>query len=118
MLLESEFRQLFFQKYSFKLFIFSNSYARKQKWVFFSEHNVFSTTRLVNKVGCVFILYARSDKYYGGHADKKIQFSSRTPCTLLLRLCTPDESWSINSISGIDFSTFSRLRTSCNKKSK
>ena len=27
-------------KYSFKLVSFSKSYARKHKWVFFSEHSV------------------------------------------------------------------------------
>jgi len=29
-----------FLKFSFKLVTFSKSYARKQKWVFFSEHSV------------------------------------------------------------------------------
>jgi len=28
-------------KFSFKLVTFSKSYARKHKWVFFSEHSVF-----------------------------------------------------------------------------
>ena len=40
MLLESPFHKLFCLKFSFKLVTFSKSYARKQKWVFFSEHSV------------------------------------------------------------------------------
>jgi len=39
-LLESAFHYLFRLKFSFKLVTFSKSYARKQKWVFFSEHSV------------------------------------------------------------------------------
>ena len=38
MLLESAFHSLFCLKFSFKLVAFSKSYARKQKWVFFSDH--------------------------------------------------------------------------------
>ena len=41
-LLESEFHQLFCLKFSFKLVIFSTNYTRK-KWLFFSEHSVYST---------------------------------------------------------------------------
>jgi len=40
MLLESAFHWLFCLKLSFKLVTFSKSYARKQEWVFFSEHCV------------------------------------------------------------------------------
>ena len=40
MLLESAFHYLFCLKFSFKLVTFSKSYARKQKWVFFSKHSV------------------------------------------------------------------------------
>ena len=40
MLLQSPFHQLFCLNFSFKLKTFSKSYARKQKWVFFSEHCV------------------------------------------------------------------------------
>jgi len=36
MVLESAFCLIF----SFKLVIFTKSYARKQKWLFFSEHSV------------------------------------------------------------------------------
>jgi len=39
MLLKSACHQLFCMKYSFKLVTFPKSYARKQKWVSFSEHN-------------------------------------------------------------------------------
>jgi len=51
MLLESAFHYLFFLKFSLKskLVTFSKSYARKQKWVFFSEHSV-----CVNKISYQF----------------------------------------------------------------
>jgi len=41
MLLESVFHWLFCLKFSFKLVTFSKSYARKQEWLFFSEHSVY-----------------------------------------------------------------------------
>ena len=40
MLLKLAFYELFCVKFSFKLITSSKSYARKQKWVFFSEHSV------------------------------------------------------------------------------
>jgi len=40
MLLESAFHYVFCQKFLSRLVSFSKSYARKQKWVFFSEHSV------------------------------------------------------------------------------
>jgi len=40
MLLESAFYKLFCLKFLFKLVTFSKNYARKQKWVFSSEHGV------------------------------------------------------------------------------
>jgi len=40
MLLKSAFHYLLCLKFSFKLVTVSKSYARRQKWVFFSEHNV------------------------------------------------------------------------------
>jgi len=43
MLLESAFHYLFRLKFSFKLVTFSKSCARKQKWMFFSEHSVVMT---------------------------------------------------------------------------
>ena len=38
--LKSAFHWLFCMTFPFKLVTFSKSYARKQKWVFFSEHSV------------------------------------------------------------------------------
>ena len=38
-LLESDFHWLFSLKFSFKLVTSSKDYARKQKWLFFSEHD-------------------------------------------------------------------------------
>jgi len=40
MLLELAFHQPFCLKFSFRLVTFSKSYARKQKWMFLSEHSV------------------------------------------------------------------------------
>ena len=40
MQLESALSQLFCLKFSFQLVSFSKSYAKKQKWMFFSEHSV------------------------------------------------------------------------------
>ena len=40
MLSESAFHWLFCLKFSFKLVTFSKNYARRQKWMFFSEHGV------------------------------------------------------------------------------
>ena len=40
MLLESAFSWLFYLKFSLELVTFSKSYARKQQWLFFSEHSV------------------------------------------------------------------------------
>jgi len=39
---ESTFHSLFYLKFSFKLATFSKSYARKQKWMFFSEHSAWT----------------------------------------------------------------------------
>ena len=44
LLLESAFHWLLHLKFLFKL-VTSKSYARKQKWVFFSEHSVYSTMK-------------------------------------------------------------------------
>jgi len=41
MQLESAFHWLFCVKFSFKLVTFPKSYARKQKWVFFSKHSIY-----------------------------------------------------------------------------
>jgi len=50
MLLESAFYWLLFcLKFSFKLVTFSKSYARKQKWVFISEHSVYVSIQQNNK---------------------------------------------------------------------
>jgi len=45
MLLESAISLAFCLKLTFKLVTFSKSYARKQKWVFFSEHSVVFAAR-------------------------------------------------------------------------
>ena len=42
MLLESAFYYLFCRKFSLKLITFSESYARKQKWLSFSKHGVYT----------------------------------------------------------------------------
>jgi len=49
MLLESAFRYLFCVKFSFKLVTFSKSYARKQKWMFFSEQSFSKRYTLCSK---------------------------------------------------------------------
>jgi len=41
MFLVSAFRWLFWGKFSFRLVPFSKSYARKEKWLFFSEHSIY-----------------------------------------------------------------------------
>ena len=46
-LLESAFHSLFFLKFSFKSL--SKSYAKKQQWVFFSEHSVHLNVYLVSR---------------------------------------------------------------------
>jgi len=71
MLLESAFHWLFCVKFSLKLVTFSKSYARKHKWLFFSEHSVVSVTDVclddVKLFKSLFLLQFLSNSYQSCH---------------------------------------------------